>query len=262
VRLAQTIKDRLRGGGVSVGSWASIGHPSTAEILALAGYDWVVVDTEHTAIDNSEALRMITAIERGGAIPLVRLAWNDPIQSKVVLDSGAAGVIVPMVNTKSDAELAVRGAKYPPLGIRGAGLARAHDYGPGFAEYVKHANAATLLIVQIESIDGVANIESILDVPGLDGTFIGPYDLSMSMGLAGQLDHPDVVAAQKRVVAATRARGLAAGIHLVHPDRAALDLPACIDAGYQFIALSSDLLFLGDSARELARRARALIDGR
>lgn len=177
-----------------------------------------------------------------------------------MLDSGAAGVIVPMVNTRAEAELAVKSAKYPPLGFRGVGLARAQGYGQRFAEYVRAANDDTLVIVQIEHIDAVSNIEAILDVPGIDGTFIGPYDLSMSMGLPGQLDHPDVVAARDRVLAATRARGLAAGIHLVHPDRAETDLTAYVAAGYRFVALGTDILFLGDSARALATTARRVAD--
>jgi len=232
-------------------------HPSIAEILSGAGYEWVVVETEHTAIDVSEVLRLVIAIEHAGAVPLVRLAWNDPIQCKAVLDSGAAGVIVPMVNTRADAELAVKMAKYPPLGFRGVGLARAQGYGARFAEYVAGANDATLLMVQIEHKDAVANIDAIVSVPGIDGTFIGPYDLSMSMGLAGQLDHPDVVAARNRVLAATRAAGLVAGIHLVHPDRAVATLPTYIREGYQFIALGTDILFLGDSCRDLQTRAAA-----
>jgi len=255
--LADAIKATLRRDKVSLGSWMSMAHPSIAEILGRAGYDWVVVETEHTAIDNSETLRLIMAIEQSGAIPLVRLAWNDPIQCKAVLDSGAAGVIVPMVNTRADAELAVRSAKYPPLGFRGVGLARAQGYGERFADYVAGANDSTLVMVQIEHKDAVANIDDILDVPGIDGTFIGPYDLSMSMGLAGQLDHPDAVAARDRVLAATRAHGLAAGIHLVHPDRAVDEVPRYVAQGYRFIALGTDILFLGDSARTLATRARA-----
>ncbi len=260
--LAQTIKQRLRAGHVSIGSWMSLAHTSIAEILAAAGYEWIVVDTEHTAIDNSETLRLIMAIERGGAVPLVRLASNDPVQCKIALDSGAAGVIVPMVNTREAAELAVRSAKYPPQGTRGVGLARAHGFGPRFSEYVARANEDSLVIVQIEHRDAVANIDDIVAVAGIDGTFIGPYDLSMSMGLAGQLDHPDVAAARDRVLSATRARGLAAGIHLVHPDRAMTDLTSYVSAGYQFLALSSDILLLGDSARALARHARKVADGR
>jgi 2-dehydro-3-deoxyglucarate aldolase len=251
--LASDIKAKLKRGEVSLGSWMSMAHVSIAEILASAGYEWVVIETEHTAIDVSQVLGLIIAIEGAGAAPFVRLAWNDPIQCKAVLDSGAAGIIVPMVNTRADAELAVKAAKYPPLGFRGVGLARAQGYGERFAEYVARANADGLLIVQIEHIDAVNNIDEILAVPGIDGTFIGPYDLSMSMGLPGQLEHPDVVAARERVLAATLVRGLTAGIHLVHPDRALRDVGSFIAAGYRFLALGTDILFLGDSCRAMQR---------
>ena len=226
-------------------------HPSIAEILAMAGYDWVVVETEHTAIDVSEVLRLIIAIEQRGAVPLVRLAWNDPIQAKAVLDSGAAGVLVPMVNTQADAQMAVAMTKYPPLGIRGVGLARAQGYGEHFAEYVRHANDDTLLMVMIEHKDAVANIEEILSVPGIDGTFIGPYDLSMSLGIPGQITHPKVIDAKQRVLEAARARGLVPGIHCVQPRTAVEDCAQAIAEGYRFIAVGTDILFLGDSARAL-----------
>jgi 2-keto-3-deoxy-L-rhamnonate aldolase RhmA len=255
--LAGTIKAKFKAERPSIGTWMSMAHVSIAEILAAAGYDWVVVETEHTAIDVSEVLPLIIAIERRGALPLVRLAWNDPIQAKAVMDSGAAGVIVPMINSKADAELAVKSVKYPPQGFRGVGLARAQDYGPGLSEYVATANRDGLLIAQIEHVDAVERIDEILSVPGIDGTFIGPYDLSASLGVTGQLDHPAVVAAKQRVLEATRARGLAPGIHLVHPDRARQQLPEAVAAGYRFIALGTDILFLGDSCRALAEAARA-----
>jgi 2-dehydro-3-deoxyglucarate aldolase len=255
---ARGIKEKLRH-GVSMGSWMAMAHESIAEIIAMAGYDWVVVETEHTGIDVSEVLRLLIAIERRGSVPLVRLAWNDPIQAKAVLDSGAAGVLVPMVNTKADAELAVSMVRYPPVGARGVGLARAQGYGVEFASYVEHANDDILLIVQIEHRDAVDNIDEILSVPGIDGTFIGPYDLSLSMGIPGQLTHPDLLAASKRVLDATLARGLTAGIHFVHPDTAARDMEGAVAAGYRFIALGTDILFLGDSCRELHARAREII---
>jgi 2-dehydro-3-deoxyglucarate aldolase len=249
--LADKIKSKITNKIPSIGSWMSMAHPSIAEILALAGYDWVVIETEHTAIDVSEVLRLIIAIEQRGCVPLVRLAWVDPIQAKAVLDSGAAGVIVPMVNTKADAELAVNMTKYPPLGFRGVGLSRAHGYGKYFKSYVENANKDTLLILQIEHIDAVNNIDEILSVPGIDGTFIGPYDLSMSLGIPGEITHPLVVEAQKRVLDATLKRGLAAGIHFVHPKTAALDCKAAIEQGYCFIAVGTDILFLGDNATQL-----------
>jgi len=249
--LADQIKSKLRAGKVSLGSWMSMGHVSVAEILASTGFDWVVIETEHTAIDVSEVLRLIIAIEGRGCVPLVRLAWNDPIQAKAVLDSGAAGIIVPMVNSKADAEVAVQSAKYPPLGRRGVGLARAQGYGSNFQAYVANANESSLLFLQIEHIEAVKNIEEILSVEGVDGTYIGPYDLSMSMGIPGQIHHPDVKAAMDRVLAATIARGLAPGIHLVHPQDASRKLAEFVGQGYQFIALGTDILFLGDSARDL-----------
>ena len=259
--LAAKIKQILKEGGVSIGSWMSMAHVSIAEILASSGFDWVVIETEHTAIDVSEVLRLLIAIEGRGAVPLVRLAWVDPIQAKAVMDSGAAGVIVPMVNSKADAELAVKSIKYPPLGFRGVGLARAQGYGVTFKEYMAAANQDSLLILQIEHIDAVQNIEEILSAPGIDGTFIGPYDLSSSMGLAGQLNHPEVQAAQQRVLEATKAHGLAPGIHLVHPDTAAEDLRRCVGLGYRFIALGTDILFLGDSCRAMHRVARNTLGG-
>jgi 2-dehydro-3-deoxyglucarate aldolase len=258
--LAAKIKNKFKQGKVSIGSWMSMAHVSIAEILASAGYDWIVIETEHTAIDVSEVLRLIIAVESSGAVPLVRLAWNDPIQAKAVLDSGAAGVLVPMVNNRSDAEKAVESVKYPPLGSRGVGLARAQGYGTDFDAYVRTCNLDSLLMVQIEHRDAVYNIDEILDVPGIDGTFIGPYDLSMSLGIPGQLDHPYMGDAIKTVLASTKAKGLAAGIHLVHPSRAAVELRKCIEDGYQFIALGTDILFLGDSCRELQDDARKFLE--
>ena len=256
--LAREIKAKMRRGEASIGSWLSMAHPSLAEILAMAGYDWIVIETEHTAIDVSEVLRLIIAIEQRGSVPLVRLAWNDPIQAKAVLDSGAAGVLVPMVNTRADAELAVKMTKYPPLGFRGVGLARAQGYGEHFDAYVKSANDDSLLIVQIEHKDAVANIEEILAVPGIDGTFIGPYDLSLSLGIPGQLTHPDIVAAKRRVLDAALSNGLVAGVHFVHPGTAAADCRQAVEEGYRFIAVGTDILFLGDSARALRKAVQHL----
>lgn len=254
--LADSIKQKFKDGETSIGSWMSMGHVSIAEILASAGFDWVVVETEHTAIDVSEVLRLLIAIEGRGAVPLVRLAWNDPIQAKVVMDSGAAGVIVPMINSKEEAELAVKSVKYPPEGFRGVGLARAQGYGVNFDEYIECANRDGLLMLQIEHIDAVNKIDEILSVPGIDGTYIGPYDLSCSMGLPGQLSHPDVEAAKQKVLVATRERGLAPGIHLVHPEMAKDELGRHVELGYRFIAMGTDILFLGDSAREMHDDAR------
>lgn len=257
--LAGRVKDTLRRGEVSIGSWLSIAHVSIAEILASAGYDWVVVETEHTSIDVSEVLRLVIAIDGAGAVPLVRLAGVDALQAKAVLDAGSGGVLVPMVNTREDAEMAVSIVKYPPLGVRGVGVARAHGYGQRFDEYLRRANEETLVIVQIEHIDAVRNIDEILSVDGIDGTFIGPYDLCSSMGLGGQLDHPEVVSCMRRVLEASTAHGVAPGIHIVRSETAVDEIRARVTEGYRFIAVGSDLFFLSHVARSLHQQARALL---
>jgi 2-keto-3-deoxy-L-rhamnonate aldolase RhmA len=254
--LARIIKEKMRRGEPSIGTWTSLAHPSIAEIFSQAGYEFVVIDTEHSAIDVSEVLRLLMAVEGRGSIPLVRLAGVDPIQAKAVLDSGAAGILVPMVNSRADAELAVKMTKYPPLGNRGACLARAQDYGENFDEYVRNANEDTLLLVMIEHKQGVEHIDEILSVPGIDGTFIGPYDLSMSLGIPGRIQHPDVISAKKKVRDATLSRGLIAGAHFVQPRTAAAEARAAIAEGYRFIAVGTDLLFLGNGARELLNELR------
>lgn len=250
--LARQLKEKLRRSEPSIGAWMTLAHPSIAEILSRAGFEWVVIDMEHSAISVSEVLRLIIAVENGGSIPLVRLAGMDPLQCKAVLDSGAAGVLIPSINTPAEAEAAVRMAKYPPRGLRGVGLARAQGYGEQFPEYIAQADTDSLVIVQIEHIEGVKNIEEILAVPGIDGTFIGPYDLSMSLGIPGQLAHPEVTKAKKRVLEATLAHGLSAGIHLVHPRTAVADSRAAIQEGYTFLAHGTDMLILVESARALA----------
>ncbi len=139
------------------------------------------------------------------------------------------------------------------------GLARAQGYSVTFDDYVQNANRESLIMVQIEHIDAVRNIDEILSVPGIDGAFIGPYDLSVSLRVPGQLRHPEVEAAQQRVLEATKAHGLVLGFHLVHPDTAPKDLEQCIALGYRFIALGTDILFLGDSCRTLHATAQCIL---
>lgn len=254
------LKRTIREGHPTIGAWLTMAHPSVAEILAQTAVDWVMLDTEHTAVDASEVLSLIIAVENGGAVPLVRVAGIDPVRIKHAMDSGAAGVLAPGVLTRDEAAMVVAAVKYPPIGSRGVGLARAHRYGPGFEEYFSRNNEDSLVILQIEHIDAIRDIDAILGVPGIDVAFIGPYDLSASMGLAGQLEHADVRAASDRLLEACRRHGIAAGIHLIHPPRVADELARHLNAGFRFFALGSDALLLGDGARDLASRARTLIE--
>lgn len=231
----------------SFGSWITFRDPASAEIMARAGFDWLAIDMEHSPITLDSAQELIRVIDLNGVRPVVRLSSNDPVQAKRVLDAGARGLIVPMVNSGEEAAAAVAMAKYPPQGRRSFGLARAQDYGPGFGSYVRKANADVLVVVQIEHIDAVENAEAILSTPGVDAFFIGPYDLSGSMGIPGRLEHPKVRAAVRRVTELGRRLGVPAGVHIVEPDPA--EALRRVREGFKFIALGTDFLYLGGACR-------------
>lgn len=246
-----TLKERLRSGEPTVGSWLNLASSAIAEIMADAGFDWLVVDLEHSTTGLKRAEDIIRTVELKGCVPLVRVASNDATQIKHVMDAGARGVIVPMVNTPDDAKRAVEAVRYPPLGKRGVGLARAHRYGPGFDDYAARINDDAIVIAQIEHVDAIGNVDRILAVDGIDGSMIGPYDLSGSLGVPGQLDDPAVVKEVDRYLAACRKAGKPAGFHVVDPDyRLILER---IAQGYSFLAFGTDFLFLGNSCREQMR---------
>lgn len=250
----KNLKERLRRKEVTVGSWITLGHPSVAEIMANSGFDWLTVDMEHSAITLHQAQQLIQVIELNGVVPLVRVGENDPNLIKRVMDAGAHGVIVPMVNARVDAENAVRSVKYPPRGFRGVGLARAQKYGADFEGYRKWNQKESIVIVQVEHIKAVENLEAILSVEGVDGFLIGPYDLSGSLGVPGQFDHPDVVAALKRIKDVSKKMNALSGFHVIPPNPAGVSKK--IREGYRFIAYSLDILFLGDACRKGVKEIR------
>jgi 2-keto-3-deoxy-L-rhamnonate aldolase RhmA len=252
--ISNTLKQRLQKRETTIGSWITLGHTSIAEIMAKAGFEWLVVDMEHSVITLDIAQQLIQIIEGCGVVPLVRVGENNPNIIKRVMDAGAYGVIVPMINTKEQAAAAVKAVKYPPLGTRGVGLARAQGYGDKFNEYAATVNAESIVIAQVEHIDAVNNLESILSVEGIDGCIIGPYDLSGSLGVPGNFEHPDVLAALKKVEQTCQKRRVALGMHVIQPDyRQVMEKVA---KGYSFIGFSLDILFLGNSCREQVTRLR------
>lgn len=253
------VKGRLTLRQLTLGSWVTLAHPAVAEIMAQAGFDWLVIDLEHSVISLREAEDLIRVIESEGVAPLVRLTSNSPDQAKRVMDAGARGVVVPMVTTAEDAERAVRAVKYPPTGTRGVGLARAQGYGTRFAEYASSINARSIVVAQIEHVDAVNRLEEILAVPGIDATIIGPYDLSASMGKPGRYEDRDVAEVLARYEEISDRCGKPKGYHLVEPDPAAVT--AKIHAGYCFMGFSVDFLFLGGGCRNGLRAVRAQVDG-
>lgn len=242
------LKTKLQRKEVTIGSWLQLNSPSAAEIMAQSDFDWLTVDMEHSVTSLEMMQHLIQIIENYRRIPLVRVGENDPNLIKRVMDAGAYGVIVPMVNSKEDARRAVDATKYPPWGKRGVGIARAQGYGKDFDHYVSVMNDESVVIVQIEHIDAVNNLEDIVSVEGVDGCFIGPYDLSGSLGIPGKLDHPSVLDAISRVEAVCRTANMPLGIHIVEPD--ASRLTGAISRGYTLIAFSADMILLEKACSE------------
>ena len=242
------LKSKLENNILTVGSWITLAHPAIAEIMSRRGFDWVTVDLEHSVINIREAEELIRVINLCGNTPLVRLSSNDPVQIKRVMDAGSAGVILPMVRSLEDIDKAFSAIHYPSAGARGVGLARAQGYGVRFQEYKGWLEKNAVLIAQIENIDAVNNIESILSSDKVDGYLIGPYDLSASMGVPGDLDHPDVITAIKKIKHAGLSTKKPGGLHVVEPDPQKLD--SLINDGFLFLAYSVDIRMLDISCLE------------
>jgi 2-dehydro-3-deoxyglucarate aldolase len=238
------LRQRLRDGGTVVGSWINSGSPMVAELMAGCGFDFLCVDVEHSAVDLPQVQQLFQAIRSGHprCAALVRLHGVDYAFAKRYLDAGAAGLIAPLVRTRDDALLLVQAAKYPPQGLRGVGFCRANDYGLHVTEECARANEEILVVVQIEHIDAVRNIDAIVSVPGIDAAFIGPYDLTASMGVTGQFEHPDYLAARAEILAACGRHRIAPGIHAVAPDIS--QAQARLKEGYRLLAYSLDITML------------------
>ncbi len=238
------IRSKLQNGMPSIGSWMQIPSTSVAEIMGDAGYDWIAVDLEHGSMSTSQLPDLFRAIELGGTLPLARLAHSHLKDAKDALDAGAGGIIIPMIETAEQLESIIQYACWPPEGIRGVGFSRANLYGKYFKEYSEEARK-TLIIAQIEHINAVRNIDKILNVPGLDGIIIGPYDLSASMNITGDFENPIFKTAFNKILESCIRLKKAAGVHIVQPN--SLELDKRIKEGFQFIAYSIDSVFLNES---------------
>ena len=242
------LKTKLKNNELTIGSWITIGHPNVVEIMASAGFEWLVIDMEHTSIDLTTAQNLITTIQANGIKALVRVSKNEEVIIKKALDLGADGIIVPMIKSKDDALKANDHAKYPPIGKRGVGLYRAQEYGIGFDEYKKWVEEELVIIAQIEHIEAVKNIDEIITTDGIDGVIIGPYDLSGSMGYPGEFYRDDVKSAIDKVLESCKKHNVPSGFHVIESDPEIL--VERIEQGCSFLAYSLDFFFLGDSARE------------
>lgn len=241
-----TLKEKLKNNKLTIGSWIMMGNAMSVEVMALAGFEWLVVDLEHTSINLETAKNLITTIQANNMKALVRVNKNEEVVIKQILDMGADGIVVPMVCSKEDALQAVNYSKYPPVGKRGVGLYRASKYGTKFEEYKKWVDEELVIIAQIEHVNAVQNIDEILNVDGIDATIIGPYDLSGSMGYPGDFEREDVQEAVQKVLNKCKEYNIPSGFHVV--DTNSEKIKEKIDQGCTFLAYGIDYFFMRDAA--------------
>jgi 2-dehydro-3-deoxyglucarate aldolase/4-hydroxy-2-oxoheptanedioate aldolase len=243
------VKQMIKAGKKTAGAWAQLCSPIATEILARGGFDWVLIDMEHAPGDLMTLVGQFQAIAAAGTetVPFVRVPWNDLVWIKRILDAGAYGLMIPYVNTKEEAVRALQACKYPPQGFRGiAGSPRAAGYGRDTGNYLKRANDEVFVMLQVETTQAIDNMEAIATVPGLDAFFIGPMDLSTSMGHFGNPAHPEVQAAIAKAEAKAKALGIPLGTISGGWDQA----KGLYDRGYQLITLISDSVLLSKAGAE------------
>jgi 4-hydroxy-2-oxoheptanedioate aldolase len=250
------IRDRWRVGEVTLGGWCSIGNSFSAEFMGRSGFDWVCVDQQHGLVGPDALVPMIQALSMTRTASFVRVPWNEPAAIMRVLDAGAQGVIVPLVNTLADAEQAVAAARYPPDGGRSWGPARPLQEIDGYSPAI--GNRRVIVAVQIETVEAIANLDAILGVAGVDAVFVGPSDLALSAGWLPTLtpdrdEHRQLILG---ILATAHARGTVAGIYCGGPQMA-LEWRA---AGFDMLAVTSDTIILKTGATGALRALRSQDD--
>jgi len=253
----KNLKERVRKGDTLFGCFLGLGSPLTAEIMGMAGYDWTLIDLEHGAGGEREALYQLQALEHTSAATIVRVESNARQRAHRVLDLGAHGIMFPRIDNDDQALDAVAAMRYPPDGVRGVAIAnRACEFGAAFRPYMQTAADSLLCVVQIETGSAVHHVEEIAAVDGVDVLFIGPSDLSQSLGVFGDFKHPDFVSAVRRVADAAHEYRKALGILLPKPD----DFDFYHELGFRFIASGADGPLLSNAARTLVRTLHTTLE--
>jgi 2-keto-3-deoxy-L-rhamnonate aldolase RhmA len=240
-------KQKLRSGEVIYGLTLTIGSPQIAELVGNLGFDWVWIEAEHTTMSLETILGQVQSLSGTGTKAVVRVENNDPTIIKRVLDIGCDGIIIPSVNTREDAENAIKSIKYPPLGERGIGLARAQGYGLHLGDYIKTANDKVVAFFMIEHVLAVQNIEEILGVEGVDGIIVGSLDLAGSMNLQNDLSNPLIENEVQKILIACKKAGIACGAFVGAPEQAR----ARIQEGFTLLTLGADVTLLASSAKNV-----------
>jgi 4-hydroxy-2-oxoheptanedioate aldolase len=247
----KSVKEKLRQGATVHGCWLNLGSPVTAEMVGMAGFDWVLIDLEHGSGTEREALQQLQALEHTAAVPIVRVESAQPARTQRLLDMGAMGIMCPRIRNTAEAKAFLSGLHYPPHGSRGvAKMVRATGFGKNFDDYYRDAKEKILGIVQIETLEVLQHLDEIAALDGIDVLFIGPADLTMELGIFGQFDHPLFKDALQATVQAAEKAGKAAGILFFNPD----DYTRYHDMGIRMIACGADATFVADGARNLANK--------
>jgi len=242
-------KQSLKAGRLQVGLWTSFADPYAIEIVASAGFDWLLIDGEHAPNDLRAVLAQLQAVAAYPAQPVVRLPIGDPVLIKQFLDLGAHSLLIPLVESGKQAQQLVSATRYPPVGTRGVASARASRWG-SITDYMARADELVCLLLQVETRKGLQNLEEILAVQGVDGIFIGPSDLAASLGHPGEPSHADVVPVIEDAITKIKASGKAAGVLTADPDLAR----AYIGRGVTFCAAGIDTIILSQALKALARK--------
>lgn len=231
------------------GGWVSYAHPSITETFARAGFDFMAIDMEHSTISIEQAQRIIAASQAEGVPCMPRPVSHSNDYIKPLLESGADGMLIQMVNTPEEVEALIRLVKFPPVGNRSYGVNRAHGYGWDFDEYIQTWNKSSPFLLQVESIQAVENIDLLLQFDEVDGVMVGPYDISGSLGVPGQTSHPKVLEASRRVIEACARHGKSCGTQVSEASEAGVQ--ALFDLGYTYAILGSDLFVLWKWAEQM-----------
>lgn len=245
------VKERLRKNEPALGGWVMSNSVVAAEIMAQAGFHWVCVDAEHSQVSKETVANMFRAIEKYGAEPFVRISLNDEVEIKKFMDMGARGIIVPMIKSYEEVKRAISYIKYAPEGNRSFALPRCTGYGQWSAEYFKRSNQETFFGIMIEHIDAVSDLDEIFACKEIDAVFVGPYDLSGSMGIPGQFDHPDFKSTLELIYKKANDHGVTLGFHEVHPTKE--KIKALMDQGLRFIACGIDTIFILEKSLEFTQ---------
>lgn len=244
------LRARLRGRERTFAAWTSLGHPQITEMFCRADVDFVGIDIEHSTISVEQSRDIITAAQGSGSLCLPRVPSHEAAFMRRLLDSGADGIIVPTVESAEQVDTIVAAVKYPPVGRRGFGVARAHGYGHDFDRYTADWNATGSIVVQIETIAGVEAAEEIAAHPEVDAVIVGPYDISGSLGIPGRIDDPAVREAAQRVVDVCARLGKGCGTQIVEPDAASV--AEAFDDGFTLVLLASDVFLMWKWAERMA----------